>query len=202
MNITEQQLSQIVPRNQQIGQLCQTLNLVLPRYGIDTVNRVAGFLAQCGYESSDFTVLHENLNYSAEGLLQVFPKYFNSSTAQTYAHNPEKIANHVYASRMGNGPEASGDGYKYRGRGAIQLTGRDNYAQFANSIGFSIPDTVSYVETLSGAISVACWFWKVRNINSACDSNDITKMTKLINGGTNGLTERTARFEKAKGILI
>jgi len=202
MNITEQQLSQILPRNKNLGELCQALNKVLPRYGINTTNRIAGFLAQCGVESSDFTVFIENLNYSAAGLLSVFSKYFDHQAAETYEHHPDKIANRVYASRMGNGPESSGDGFKYRGRGAIQITGHDNYSLFAKSIGLSVDDTINYLTTTQGAIEGACWFWKIRNINSACDADDIAKMTRSINGGSNGLDQRHLKYETAKGLIV
>ena len=201
MNITEQQLSQILPRNKNLTDLSQALNKVLVRYGINTTNRVAGFLAQCGHESSDFTVFVENLNYSADGLMKVFPKYFDATTAAQYQHNAEKIANRVYASRMGNGPEGSGDGYRFRGRGAIQMTGHDNYVLFAKSIGMSSNDITGYLATTQGAIEAACWFWKSRNINAACDADDINKMTRLINGGTNGLDQRHEKYETAKRIL-
>ena len=202
MNITEQQLSQILTRNKTLGPLCEALNKVLSKYEINTPNRVAGFLAQCGHESADFTVLKENLNYGAKGLRGVFPKYFaDDATAAAYERQPEKIANRIYGGRMGNGPEASGDGYKYRGRGAIQLTGHDNYANFAKSIGKTIDETIAYLETVDGAIESACWFWKSRGLNAVCDSDDIVKMTKLINGGTIGLDDRKAHYEKAKSVL-
>lgn len=203
MNITAQQLGQILTKNKNVGDLAITLNKILPKYEINTKNRVAGFLAQCGHESADFTVLKENLNYGAKGLRGVFPKYFpDDATATAYERQPEKIANKIYGGRMGNGPESSGDGYKYRGRGAIQLTGHDNYDAFAKSIGKSIDETITYLETLDGAIESACWFWKSRNLNATCDADDITKMTKLINGGTIGLDDRKAHYEKAKTILV
>jgi putative chitinase len=172
MNITEQQLSQILPHNKNLAELCQVLNKILNRYGINTTNRVAGFLAQCA-----------------------------ATTAAKYQHNAEKIANRVYASRMGNGPEISGDGYRFRGRGAIQLTGHDNYALFAKSIGMTSNDITGYLATTQGAIEAACWFWKSRNINAACDADDINKMTRLTNGGTNDLDQRHEKYETAKRIL-
>jgi putative chitinase len=203
MNITSQQLSQIVTRNKNVAELAITLNKILPKYQIDNKNRVAGFLAQCGHESVDFTVLKENLNYGAKGLRGVFPKYFpDDATAAKYERKPEMIANKVYGGRMGNGPESSGEGYKFRGRGAIQLTGKDNYTAFAKSIGKTIDETIAYLETLDGAIESACWFWKARGLNAVCDADDIVRMTKLINGGTIGLEDRKAHYEKAKKVLV
>ena len=202
MQITEQQLKAILPNNKNISVLCSSLNLVLPKYQINTKNRIAGFLAQCGHESLDFTVLKENLNYSAKGLRLTFPKYFkDDNIANQYARQPQKIANRVYANRMSNGNELSGDGWKYRGRGAIQLTGKENYTLFAKSIGKSIDETISYLETMDGAVESACWFWNTRNLNKYCDLDDITTMSKLINGGTKGLEDRVDRYQRAKGVL-
>lgn len=203
MNLTESSLAKMLPRNKNISVLITALNSVLPKYEINTVNRVAGFLAQCGHESADFTVLKENLNYSTESLNRVFPKYFKNAgrDANLYARNPEKIANIVYANRLGNGDTASGDGWRYRGRGAIQLTGKSNYSEFAKSIGKSLEETVAYLETMEGAIESACWFWNSRDINQTCDDNDIVLMTKKVNGGTNGLEERTTHYNNNKKIL-
>jgi putative chitinase len=202
MILTQEKLAKILTKNKNVGPLFETLSKLLPKYEINTVNRIAGFLAQCGHESADFTVLKENLNYGAKGLRATFPKYFTTDAIATlYERQPEKIANRVYASRMGNGAEASGEGYRYRGRGAIQLTGKDNYSLFAKSIGKTLDDTVGYCETLDGAIESACWYWKKNNLNATCDANDIVAMTKKINGGTIGLDERKSHYEKAKGIL-
>ncbi|HLJ25466.1 MAG TPA: glycoside hydrolase family 19 protein [Candidatus Angelobacter sp.] len=196
------QLTQCLPRNTNPGNLFRALSDVLPKYEITSVQRVAAFLAQCGHESLDFTVLQENLNYSAERLHQVFARYFPTlESAQPYNRQPEKIANKVYGGRMGNGPEASGDGYKYRGRGAIQLTGRDNYRAFGKTLGKSIDDTVAYCGTLPGAVESACWFWQQHELNALADANDLANMTKRINGGLHGLDDRQARFEKALAVL-
>lgn len=201
--LTEQILSQICTKNKNVGELLIALINVLDKYDINTNKRIAGFLAQCGHESADFTVLKENLNYGAAGLRGTFGKYFkDDATAKAYERQPEKIANKVYASRMGNGDEKSGDGYKYRGRGAIQLTGHDNYKAFAASIGQSIPDTITYLETLEGAIESAAWFWKKNGLNATCDADDIVAMTKKINGGTIGLEDRKAHYIKAKSLLV
>lgn len=171
-------------------------------YEINTDNRRAGFLAQCGHESSGFSVFKENLNYSAEGLLKIFPKYFKTlSDAQLYARKPEKIANRVYANRMSNGNETSGDGWRFKGAGFIQLTGKANYTAFAKSKGIDIDEVVLYLSTIEGAVESALYYWKSRNINSFCDKDDIIGMTKSINGGTIGLADRTELYNKIKSKL-
>ena len=201
-NFTVEQTGQCVPANKAVGDLFQALNDVLPKYGITSKVRVAGFLSQCGHESNDFTALRENLNYSADRLRAVFPKQFPTpESAAPYDRSPEKIGNKIYANRLGNGPESSGDGYKYRGRGAIQLTGFVNYKAFADAVGKSVDDTVAYCETLQGAIESACWFWQTKGLNALADAQDVLGMTKRINGGTLGLDDRTARFQKAMAVL-
>jgi putative chitinase len=203
MIITENQLKAILPKNKNVKELAEALNLVLPKYEINTVNRIAGFIAQCGHESMGFTVLRENLNYSAKALNVIFPKYFIRAgrNANEYHRQPERIANIVYANRMGNGNIASGDGWKFRGRGAIQLTGKNNYTSFAKYINMPIDKAINYVETLQGAIESACWFWHTNNINRFCDSDDIVTMSRRINGGTIGLEDRKHHYEIAKDIL-
>jgi putative chitinase len=195
-DFTQEKLAKCLSRNKNTAELFEVFNEVLPRYEITTIERVAAFLAQCGHESADFTVLKENLNYSAEGLSKVFPKRFPTvAAAQPYNRNPEKIANKIYSDRMGNGPEASGEGFKFRGRGAIQLTGKENYTKFANSINQSLDEAVAYTETLAGAIESACWFWSTNKLNSLADATDIVALTKRINGGTIGLEDRKHHFE-------
>jgi putative chitinase len=176
---------------------------LLPKYEINTVNRVAGFIAQCSHESVNFTVIKENLNYSANGLNTVFSKYFIKAgrDANAYARNPEKIANLVYADRLGNGDTASGDGWRYKGRGVIQLTGKDNYTNFGKSVHLTTTETIDYLETKRGALDSACWFWKTNNLNATADSQDIVAMTKKINGGTNGLEERKKLYSEALRVL-
>lgn len=172
------------------------------KYDINTPARIAGFFAQCGHESGDFKFKAENLNYSAAGLVKIFKKYFPSEAAAAgYARNPEKIANKVYGGRMGNGPEASGDGWKFRGRGYIQLTGKNNYTAFANDIGKSIDETIEYLNTDAGALESALHYWKKANCNKYCDSNDQKGLCKSINGGFNHLEDRVNRFNKALKIL-
>ena len=179
----------------------ETLNTLLKKYKIDTKNRVASFLAQCGHESADFTVFKENLNYSAKGLLKIFPKYFNTETALVCARKPEKIANKVYANRMGNGSEESGDGWKYRGRGLIQLTGKNNYKEFAIDRALPFDTITAYCEGLAGIVDSAIWFWNKNNCNSYADSDDIKAQTKRINGGYIGLLHRTTLYETLKSKL-
>jgi len=181
-----------------IDSYVEPLNKVCEKFDISTSNRAAMFLAQVGHESGGLKIVRENLNYKAEGLTRVFPKYFRDVDPNEYAHNPEKIANRVYANRMGNGDEESGDGYKFRGRGLIQLTGHDNYSHFARDMGISIDEAVEYLETPEGAAMSAGWFWNKNNLNHCADNDDVVSATKKINGGTIGLQERTALYEEAK----
>ena len=201
MQITKEQLSQLIPKNPYIDQWYEALSVLLPDYEINTPNRIAAFIAQCAHESASFTALHENLNYRSETLSKVWPKKFPASVADQYAHKPEAIANRAYASRMGNGDEASGDGWRYCGRGLIQLTGKDNYTAFADSIGITPEEVSDYVQTFEGAAQSACWFWETNNLNQYADSGDIETMTKRINGGTLGLEDRKKHYEHAKHIL-
>jgi putative chitinase len=201
MQITKEQLSQLIPKNPYIDQWYEALSVLLPDYEINTPNRIAAFIAQCAHESASFTALHENLNYRSETLSKVWPKKFPASIAEQYAHKPEAIANRAYASRMGNGDEASGDGWRYCGRGLIQLTGKDNYTAFADSIGITPEEVSDYVQTFEGAAQSACWFWESNNLNQYADSGDIETMTKRINGGTLGLEDRKKHYEHAKHIL-
>jgi putative chitinase len=160
--------------------------------------RAAAFLAQIAHESGGFNFVKENLNYSAKGLMGTFKKYFpNEAIAKQYERQPEKIANRVYANRMSNGDEASGDGYKFCGRGLIQLTGRANYTKFSQDLGISLDETVKYLETPEGAVSSAGWFWDQNNLNQWCDKDDFVTLTKRINGGTIGLEDRKHHYEIA-----
>jgi len=202
MQITQEQLASCIGNNPYLDHWCDALNKLLPDYGIDTPQRVAAFIAQAAHESGNFTALHENLNYRAETLRKVFPKYFpTDELAQQYAHNQEAIANRVYANRMGNGDEASGDGYRYCGRGLIQLTGQSNYQSFADSIETPLDQIPDYLQTFEGAVQSACWFWENNNLNQYADSDDILTMTKRINGGTIGLEDRKKHYEHAKHVF-
>jgi putative chitinase len=197
MQITQQQLGACIGNNPYLEQWTEALNKILPDYEIDTPQRVAAFIAQSAHESGNFTALHENLNYRAETLRKIFPKYFTDTTAAQFAHNPEAIANRVYANRMGNGTEESGDGYKYCGRGLIQLTGKSNYQAFAESIETPVEQIPEFLATFEGAIQSACWFWESNNLNQYADSGDILTMTKRINGGTIGLEDRQKHYNHA-----
>jgi putative chitinase len=199
--LTKDQLAQIIPGNPYLDHWYDALSQALPDYDISTPQRVAAFLAQCAHESGGFTAIKENLNYKAESLVKVWPKYFNAGNANDYAHNQEKIANRAYANRMGNGPEESGDGYKFCGRGLIQLTGRSNYQSFADSLQIDINDASEYLKTFEGCVQSACWFWEANNLNKWADAGDIEKMTKIINGGTLGLDDRTNRYNHALQVL-
>jgi putative chitinase len=176
---------------------------ILPKYDINTPARVAGFVAQCGHESNNFTVLTENLNYSAKALDSIFGKYFKRAgrDAEAYHRQPEKIANVIYAGRMDNNDSDSGDGWCFRGGGILQLTGRSNYTAFGKSVGKTPEQATEYVRTKEGALASACWFWQTNNINKYCDSGDIVGMTKRINGGTIGLEDRKAHYEHAIEVL-
>jgi len=205
MQITREQLQQIIPRNPYLDQWTNALNQLLPDYGIDTTQRVAAFLAQCAHESGNFVFLKENLNYRAASLRKIFPKYFpNDQLAEQYASLPNKaeaIANRIYANRMGNGPEESGDGFRYCGRGLIQLTGRNNYEAFADSIESTPEEVSAYFETFEGAVQSACWFWETNNLNQFADTDDIRTMTRRINGGFIGLEDRIRHYEHAKHVF-
>lgn len=202
MSITLEQLKELIPTNKQIEQWIDPLNTVLDRYEINTPQRCAAFLAQCIHESAGFTALSENLNYRWESLRRVFPKYFpTDELARQYERQPEKIANRVYGGRMGNGDESTGDGFRYRGRGLIQLTGKSNYQAFATSIEKTLEETVAYAATPAGALESACWFWRKNGLNALADAGDIVAMTRRINGGTIGLDDRKKHYEHALKVL-
>jgi putative chitinase len=179
------------------------INETFDRFDISTPERQACFLGQCAHESAGFTALKENLNYSAEGLTKVWPKRFPSlDAAQPYHRNPEKIANKVYADRMGNGDEASGEGFKYRGRGLIQLTGKDNYEACGEALGADLVGDPDQVSSPKFAALSAGWFWDKNKLNQYADSNDMTTLTKRINGGTHGIDDRIARTQQAIDVLM
>jgi putative chitinase len=199
---TEAKFRECLPAAPHADQWFLAIESILPGYEIDTPDRVAAWLGQTGHESGNYRALRENLNYSAEGLTKIFKKYFPTlEAAKPYARNPEKIANRVYANRMGNGDEASGDGWKYRGRGLIQLTGKNNYEAFAESIEESVDDVVKFLETYEGAVQSACWFWETNNLNRWADKGDILTLTKRINGGTIGLEDRIKHITHAVHVL-
>jgi len=200
--LSQEQLAQLIPDNDYVEYWHNAMEKCFPDYDIDSPHRIAAFVAQCAHESGGFVFLKENLNYRAESLVRVWPKYFKDlATAKQYAHNQEAIANRAYANRMGNGPESSGDGYRFCGRGLIQLTGRSNYQAFADSIETDINDIPAYLATFEGAVQSACWFWETNNLNKWADLGDIVTLTKKINGGTLGLEERQQHYEHALQVL-
>lgn len=190
---TEQQLT---PWVEPIQRACK-------RFDINTVRRVAGFISQMAHESSLIPGREENLNYSAKRLTQVWPSRFPTiAVAEPYARNPEKLANRVYAGRMGNGPEISGDGWKFRGAGPGQLTGRDNITRFAKAMGMTVEQALAYIRTIEGGVMSFAWFWSVNDLNRLADTPGVTDETRRINGGTHGLADREARFNRTVAALI
>lgn len=208
MNITLDQFRQTIPTNKAPEVWYEALPAFFKKYDINTKQRVAAFLAQTGHESMDYRAVEENLNYSWQGLVQTFGRrYFpTDAAAQKYHRQPEKIANWVYDDRnparknkLGN--VRDGDGWKFRGGGVKQLTGRYNYEQFGKDIGMTADEAADYVRTPAGALESAGWFWKKNNLNAYADRGDITGMTKVINGGSIGLADRKARYDRAMKIL-
>ena len=176
------------------------LNETFQKYDISTPARQAFFIGQCAHESGNFRVLEENLHYSAAALMRVWSSRFpDMDTAEKYANNPEKIANKVYGGRMGNVED--GDGWKYHGRGLIQLTGKDNYANCGSGLGVDLIDNPDMLITPEYAALSAGWFWHKRGLNSLADTQDLETMTKRINGGLLGLDDRKAKIAKALSVL-
>ena len=202
---TKEHLGEIISDNPDnwYDALCE----LLPKYGITTERRVAHFLSQCAHESGGFKSLEENLNYSAKSLRAVFGRYFGPAPkrdADEYHRKPEMIANYVYMDefrkyKMGNTQE--GDGWRFRGRGLKQLTGRENYTNFGKSVGMTAEEAAEYVATPAGAIESACWFWDSKNLNKIADGDDVKRMTKVINGGSIGLDDRKKRYTHALKVL-
>lgn len=205
MELTKEQLKQLLPKNPYIDQWHSALSQLLPEYEINTPQRIAAFIAQCSHESGGFLFLKENLNYRAPTLRKLFAKYFpTDELANEYANKPNKqeaIANRIYANRMGNGDEASGDGFRYCGRGLIQLTGKENYSWFAASLGIPVEEASEYLQTFEGAAQSACWFWETNNLNKEADAGDIKTMTRKINGGYIGLEDREKHYAHALHVL-
>ena len=204
-NFTQSQLAEMVPGNPYIDHWFEAIAEILPEYEINTRPRVSMFIAQCAHESGGFRAIKENLNYRAPSLRKLFPKYFaDDATAVRYAgmsNKQEAIANRIYANRMGNGPEESGDGYRYCGRGLIQLTGKNNYTLFAGSLGIPVEECAEYLATFEGAVQSACWFWETNNLNQWADKGDVLTATKRINGGTIGLEDRIKHYNHALHVL-
>lgn len=204
--ITVDQLRAMIPTNKEVEAWCEELNKALPKYDITTDQRIAGFISQCAHESMDFNAMSENLNYREETLNKVFPRYFGPGkrNAAEYAKNPEKIANYVYmdefrTSKLGN--TQPGDGWRFRGRGLKQLTGRDNYTRFAKDYDLTAEEAAVWVETKEGALASALWFWNTNKLNAIADTGNVAALTKKINGGDIGLADRQARYAKAMAAL-
>lgn len=206
--LTQDKLKELLPsNNDKVEEWYEAMTEYFPKFEIDTPLRVAAFIAQCGHESNGFTVLKENLNYSADALNKVFPKYFKNAgrEAEDYHRKPEEIANVIYANRMGNGDTESGEGWKYRGRGPIQLTGKDNYTRFATEF-FDDPETVMndpdlLCDHIPTALLSAIWYWTKNKLNNEADAKDIRTMTRKINGGYIGLEDREKHYNHALEIL-
>ena len=206
-DFTRDHLAEIIPGNKQVDEWYAALYEVLPMYEITTERRVAHFLSQCAHESANFKRLEENLNYSAKALRAVFGRYFGDPPkrdADEYHRQPEMIANYVYMDefrkyKMGNIHE--GDGWLFRGRGLKQLTGRENYSRFGDSIGMTAEEAAEYVQSFNGAIQSACWFWDTNNLNDIADGDNVKLMTKKINGGSIGLEDRQKRYINAMKVL-
>lgn len=175
--------------------MANALIIYLPKYGITTHDQLLVFMAQIAYESNHFTAIEENLNYSSTGLLKTFPTHFTAKDAVNYAHNSEKIANRAYANRYGNGDEASGDGWKYRGRGYIQITFKDNYLDFAKATGRDFTTITDYVATIGGAVESACWFWNMHKLQRYDDRDSMNVVTKIVQGSIVSLPQRLALYD-------
>jgi len=206
--ITEAQLAAMIPTNKEVGEWCAALNEMLPKYGITTDKRIASFVSQCAHESADFKILQENLNYKEATLLKVFPRYFGpgKENAAEYAGKPEKIANYVYMDKNRSkggalGNVNDGDGWLFSGKGLKQVTGRANTTAFGKTVGMTAEEAAAYLLTKKGALESALWFWGSRNLNDVADTGDVTRLTKIINGGDIGLADRQQRFAKAIAAL-
>lgn len=198
----------MLPTNSHASEWLDAINESLPKYGITTPHRIAGFIAQCAHESADFKLLEENLHYKEATLLKVFPRYFGpgKENAAEYAGKPEKIANYVYmdknrskAGALGNVKD--GDGWLFRGKGLKQVTGRANHTSFGKTIGMTAEQAAEYLMTKEGALASALWFWDSLNLNPIADTGDVVKLTKIINGGDIGLDDRRNRYIRALAIL-
>ena len=210
--ITVEQFKKCFPNNRRPQEWTDALNLLLPQWGIDTPEHLVHFLAQCGHESNGFTVLVENLNYTAGALATTWPNRYSAGVvngkqtpnqlALSLHRQPEAIANNTYANRLGNGNEASGDGWLFRGHGCLQLTGRDLVTAFSRKIGKTVAETLAYLQTIEGALAGSCYFWRdYKNVPAAISSGSVKIITKKVNGGLNGLADRYQRTEQIREAL-
>lgn len=207
--LTAAMLVRMLPMSRHVAErFVGPLQAAMTRFGINTPTRQAAFIAQVGHESGHLRRLVENLNYSAAGLAATWPGRFRGADGKPNAlalslhRQPEAIANVVYANRMGNGDTASGDGWRYRGRGLIQLTGRDNYRACAKAIGLPVEDFPEFLEEPEGACLSAAWFWSANQLNRLADADQFERLTRKINGGTHGLAERIALYKTARAVLV
>jgi len=201
MPITAQQLLQILPNAGQVaGVFVPVLNTAMSRYQIVGTKRIGAFIAQVGHESGHLTLLVENLNYSADALRKTWPSRFNAELASTAARKPEQIANIAYGNRMGNTEQ--GDGWKYRGRGLIQITGKNNYRDCGEALGLDLINHPELLEKPQHACMSAAWFWASRGLNTLADAGSFSKITSRINGGQNGAAGRQALYAKALKVLV
>jgi putative chitinase len=202
MPITPQQLLQILPNaGKQAGVFVSALNAAMSKYQITTPARAAAFISQVGHESAQLTAVVENLNYSAQALQKTWPSRFSAEVASACARQPEKIANIAYASRMGNGAPGSGDGWKYRGRGLIQVTGKSNYQKCGDALGLDLITKPELLQEPMNAAMSAAWFWYANGLNPLADAGDLQTITRKINGGLNGYADRAEIFERALKVL-
>lgn len=198
--VTQNDLVKMFPHTSSsiLSQYVVPLNEEFDLSGINNRNRIAAFLAQTGFESNYFNVIEENLNYSAEGLMKTFPSRFNSITAAAYAHKPAQIANRAYAGKNGNGDEASGDGWRYHGRGLIQLTTKNNYVACAKVLNKTPNDLTFYALTPKGAVETASWFWAANKLNGYADMDDIDSITRRVNAAGLGMETRRNLYNQFK----
>ena len=199
--LTPEILKQILQNNPNYHEWFDLLQRFLPLYDVNTPFRVAAFLANTAHETGNYTILEENLNYSRSRLLTIFKKYFNEANVDKYANKKILIGSRVYANRMGNGSEESQEGYIYRGKGLIQITGKTNTAALSKAINKSLSETCKYLLTKEGALVGSLYYWKTNNINRLADLNDIGKVRKAVNGGTIGIEDTTLRYNKALKLL-
>lgn len=192
--ITEDLLRVVVPNHPNLAEWVEPIRKACQRFEINTVRRICAFIAQMAHESG-LQAREENLNYSAKRLCEVWPARFPSlARAEPYAHSPQALANRVYANRMGNGDEASGDGWRFRGAGPLQITGKANWTAFADAMTMSLDAALAYGRTIEGGVMAAAWFWESNDINRLADTPGVNDETRRINGGEHGLAERRAKF--------
>lgn len=201
--ITIEQFQSILPNcpSDRVAACYPCLVNSLEEFQITTPLRIAAFIAQTAHESAEYRAVHENLNYSAAALVSIWPSHFTQKSAATYARQPEKIANHVYANRNGNGDEASGDGWRFCGRGYIQITFRDNYRQCSEALKADLLTSPELLEQPDFAFRSAGWYWDSRKLNDLADREDFVGITKKINGGLNGQDDRQKYYDRAKTVL-